>query len=272
MMELFLDGGLMKRWIWLSVLVVGIHTVLFCTIVFLGVLLPLPPDILLRVTVIELSLAMACLVLVLDKGYPQLEPFLLRVVKRLDPGPEYQGWRTWNPFQTSTMREICRHMTAAERTEVARRGLLLGRHLAVSSLLYLPALLAALTIESPLLLPLPALAAALVGAFAACRIVPLVAGWKGWLCSTEWSRAQGLTPEQFRITGVGGTILAWLLLIMVLAILVLFVVLALDEPLGELLDPVRTWGFALVSIGGGFGAVVTLMLLRRKVGAEGRSP
>ena len=40
--------------------------------------------------------------------------------------PQPADWRTWSPFQSRQVREICAHMTEAERRELSLRGALFG--------------------------------------------------------------------------------------------------------------------------------------------------
>ena len=105
---------------------------------------------------------------------------------------------TWSPFQSRQVRDICAHMTASERSQLATRGLVYGVWVFA-------------TVAGPLAFgwwwsastPLQVLAAALL-AIHVCA----VPGWqrrvRRFLCDTAWAQAQGLRPStlslfEFRI-------------------------------------------------------------------------
>ncbi|HEY1050913.1 MAG TPA: hypothetical protein VGE39_14180 [Prosthecobacter sp.] len=101
---------------------------------------------------------------------------------------------TWAPFQSLMVREICAHMTAAEKSAAAFRGGCYG--LWVAATLACPVSLAVST-RSPLLLGFAAL---LVLTHLLC--IPL---WlkmqRQFFCSTAWAREQGITPERLSLFG-----------------------------------------------------------------------
>jgi hypothetical protein len=273
-----------KRWIRLGVLLVSIQVIIGSAILFGGMLLSLPPEALVKAVAIAYFLPMVPLAVVfaLDEASTRFEKLFLKELERLDLQAQQQGRWTWNPFQSSTLKEIFRHMTPAERTEAARRGALMVRHLAVTVSLWIPALLVALTIESPLLLPLPALGAAFAGAFATRRLAPLVRGQKARLCSTEWSRAQGLTPERLHIVGIGGSILSAFAIVAAFVVQAVFLewyVTFVSEGFfcqtlaitwgGEPLVRLHPWSLVLLLASSfALGVGLALMLRRPNVGAK----
>jgi hypothetical protein len=101
-------------------------------------------------------------------------------------------WQTYSPFQSPEVRDICRNMTGAERSEVSRLGALYG-------------VWVGLTFGAPLGLafgyrsePFVAIAAAMVTVHLAW--LPL---WqrrqRRFLCSTAWARERGFTPGRLRL-------------------------------------------------------------------------
>jgi hypothetical protein len=100
---------------------------------------------------------------------------------------------------------------------------------------------------------------------------------KRWLCSTQWSRTQGFTPEELRFVGVAGTIFGLLVDITLLALFALLMEwsAALDSEgpfwqslaitwQGETLLRVRPWSLVLLLASSfGVGTVVALVLRNR---------
>jgi len=103
-----------------------------------------------------------------------------------------KNWKTWSPFQSPEVRDICAHMTDAERAEVSQRGG--GYGLWVAATFALP-LAFALTYRSLVAI---VIASILVTVHIVC--IPI---WqkcqKRFLCSTAWAREQGFTPERIRM-------------------------------------------------------------------------
>jgi predicted Ser/Thr protein kinase len=116
-------------------------------------------------------------------------------VPRLDAPQANQSpadWRTWSPFQPPEIREICAHMTEAERREGALRGMLFGLWNAAT--FFIPW---AIVFFAPKPLNwIFAPTALLVG----LAFYPL---WqrmtREFLASTIWARQQGIAPESLRM-------------------------------------------------------------------------
>jgi uncharacterized membrane protein len=104
------------------------------------------------------------------------------------------NWKTWSPFQSPEVREICVHMTDAERAQVAERGG--GYGFWVVATFALP-LAFALTSRSSV--------AIIIAAVLVSIHIVAIPFWqrrqKQFLCSTAWAREQGYTPERLRLFG-----------------------------------------------------------------------
>lgn len=113
-------------------------------------------------------------------------------------------WKTWSPFQSETPRNICAHMTPAEKSDAMSRAGRYGLWCAFSFAIPLNFLL--LPPFFPLLFPEPfglevkTAAAALVALHIAC--IPLwMKSQRRFLASTAWAREQGITPEGIKLFG-----------------------------------------------------------------------
>lgn len=99
---------------------------------------------------------------------------------------------TWSPFQSPAVREICSHMTEAEKSGAAARAALYGVWCAVSFAVPLPL---AFLVESKWLMLIAVL---LIVIHLAC--IPV---WhkmqRRYLCSTVWARAQGVSPDRLKL-------------------------------------------------------------------------
>jgi hypothetical protein len=104
---------------------------------------------------------------------------------------------TWSPFQSPEVLEICAHLTDAERNILARRGALNGVWLFVVPFI---AMFAAIQSGKAgfMVLLLGALAA-----FYATFVVITQQRNRAFLCSTDWARKQGMTPEELRLFSFG---------------------------------------------------------------------
>ena len=100
-------------------------------------------------------------------------------------------WETWSPFQSPEVRDICAHMTDAERAKASARGGAYGVWSAVTCALPLTL---AFTSRS---LGAIVVAAVLITIHIIC--IPI---WqkqqKRFLCSTDWAREHGITPDRLR--------------------------------------------------------------------------
>ena len=102
--------------------------------------------------------------------------------------PHPADWRTWSPFQSRQVREICAHMTDAERRELSLRGALFGIWNAAT--FFVPWAIAFYA-------PKP-----LNWFFAPTVLLVGLAFYPLWqrimrefLASTKWARQQGVAPE-----------------------------------------------------------------------------
>ena len=103
-----------------------------------------------------------------------------------------KDWKTWSLFQSQDVRDICAHMTAAEKAEASRRGGFYGLWVAVT--FAFPLSLAIVEMSQLLVV----IAAVLVVVHISC--IPI---WhkmqRRFLCSTSWARERGITPDRLRM-------------------------------------------------------------------------
>jgi hypothetical protein len=100
-------------------------------------------------------------------------------------------WKNWSPFQSAEAKEICAHLTTAERRSLQARGALVG--FAISVVPQLPLFLG----FSHWLGPDGTLIFALIGLIVVYFSVPFLhASIRRFLCNTEWARAQGYRPDE----------------------------------------------------------------------------
>ena len=109
------------------------------------------------------------------------------------PPPAKYNWRTWSPFQSPDVREICTHLTDAESNEIRRRGALSGIWLFVLPFLFLIA-----GIQSHNAGVLYATAGGLVLFYVGFVLISQMRN-RQFLCSTDWARKQGITPDKLRL-------------------------------------------------------------------------
>ena len=106
-------------------------------------------------------------------------------------------WETWSPFQPPEVREIYAHMTDAESAKASVRSAAYGLWVAVS---FAMPLASASTSRS---LGGVVIAAVLVTIHLVC--IPL---WqkqqRRFLCSTDWARERGITPDRLRMFAFRG--------------------------------------------------------------------
>ena len=109
------------------------------------------------------------------------------------PPPAKYNWRTWSPFQSPEVREICTHLTDAERNELMRRGALSGIWLFV-----LPFLMLMAGIQSHNAVVLFATAGGLVLFYVGFVLISWMRN-RQFFCATDWARKQGITPDKLRL-------------------------------------------------------------------------
>jgi hypothetical protein len=103
-------------------------------------------------------------------------------------------WRTWSPFQSDEVRQICAHMSSEEIEAAARRSRIYGSWVAWT--FALPIGFAVVDRSAVVI----ALAAILV-----CIHIAYVPLWRRstrrFLCDTKWAREQGIEPAQLKLFG-----------------------------------------------------------------------
>lgn len=106
-------------------------------------------------------------------------------------------WRTWSPFQSKIVRDICVNMTDAEKSTVTRRGATYGVWVAISFALPGPFLAMGL-LTGRLSMMFGMLGGLLILAHIAC--IPI---WqrrqRKFLCSTVWARENGIKPNSLKL-------------------------------------------------------------------------
>ena len=103
-------------------------------------------------------------------------------------------WQTWAPFQSADIRAISIHMTLAEKSAAAWQGALYGIWVAISVAIPVGVTVAHLSWATVFL-------AVLLAAVHILCIPIWQRKQKEFLCSTDWARSQGLTPERLRRFG-----------------------------------------------------------------------
>ncbi len=101
-------------------------------------------------------------------------------------------WKTWAPFRSAKVREICMHMTEAEERKGWRIGAFYGVWTAATF---------AIPLSQAVVFPnatLITVASILIILHIAC--VPLWLRWqRRYFCSTVWAKEQSLSPDRLRL-------------------------------------------------------------------------
>ena len=107
------------------------------------------------------------------------------------PEQLFPQWLMWAPFQSTQVREICTHMTDAEKREAQKRGLLFGFWNAAT--FFVPFFV---------IMGVPAPMGWVLGAGVFLLGLSFYPLWRRMereqLCGTAWARQQGLTPDQLK--------------------------------------------------------------------------
>ena len=103
-----------------------------------------------------------------------------------------RNWKTWAPFQSPEVREICAHMTEAEGRAASRRAALYGIWCGVT---FAGPVAVAFVIQTSAFI---AIVAVLISVHLGCRRVWLRLQ-RSFFCSTAWAREQGFTPGRLRL-------------------------------------------------------------------------
>ncbi len=108
-------------------------------------------------------------------------------------------WKTWSPFQSEKVRQICAHMTSAEKTATTLRGALYGFWTAATFAIPIGIITAQFLFAGRNAVVIVG-AAILIAIHSAC--IPL---WqqaqRRFLCNTSWAREQGFDPDQLKLFG-----------------------------------------------------------------------
>ena len=103
-------------------------------------------------------------------------------------------WMTWSPFQSKQTKEICAHMTAAERRKAAGMAALFG-------------FVFSIVLQSPIYFQMAGLLST-TRMWILCGLlfivlfasIPFVQRWsRSFLCNTEWARTHGIKPESLAL-------------------------------------------------------------------------
>jgi hypothetical protein len=110
------------------------------------------------------------------------------------------GNRTWSPFQSSQVKDICEHMSNSERKAAMKKSALFG------------ILIGIVPVVTSLILGITIFRSALNSLIACGVIFPILAAilWKKWypytvksqqrfLASTEWARSQNINADEIKL-------------------------------------------------------------------------
>ena len=119
-------------------------------------------------------------------------------VKDFD-GSAAMDWKTWSPFQSAAVKQICDHMTDSERFTAMRRGGQYGLWVAGTCVLPAFAVVGALGgLQSPTIIGIIGAIAVTLILVHICCIPAWLSAQRRFLCSTQWAREQGIRPENLR--------------------------------------------------------------------------
>jgi hypothetical protein len=104
-------------------------------------------------------------------------------------------WKTWSPFQSEDVRQICAHLSPDEKETLVQRSKNYGGWVAITAAM--PIAVAVMFHNTVVIV----LAAILVSIHLAC--IPL---WqksvRQSLCNTKWAREQRMDPAQLKLFGL----------------------------------------------------------------------
>ena len=103
------------------------------------------------------------------------------------------SWRSWSPLQSQTVKDICNHMTEDEKKAFTFCGARFGL---VVALFFAIPLSVSLSFLRTSLMGLPGLVLIVWIGFGIYILVQLRRKSKELLCSTQWAKSQGLTPDK----------------------------------------------------------------------------
>ena len=99
-------------------------------------------------------------------------------------------WRTWSPFQSQNVKTICEHMTTEEKKTITVYGMHSG---IIIASFHFPLIIALFFFRN-----YPFVIATIVLLIWIAMVFILLRHQrkgKELLCSTEWAKSQGITPE-----------------------------------------------------------------------------
>ncbi len=107
---------------------------------------------------------------------------------------------TWSPFQSDQVKEICQHMTKAERRKAVKRGALWGILIGIvpgmtALILGIVVFRSAMVVVTVCFLIFPLFALVLYKKW----LPNVVRSQQNFLASTEWAKSQGLKAEDIRL-------------------------------------------------------------------------
>lgn len=110
------------------------------------------------------------------------------------------GTNTWAPFQSDQVREICAHMTKAERRAAVKRGAVCGLLIAIIPGM-IGLILGAVVFRSALVVVTVCLFVFAVIALVLYKKWPphMVRSQQHVLASTQWARSQGIEAEDIQL-------------------------------------------------------------------------
>ena len=112
----------------------------------------------------------------------------------------FSGTNTWSPFQSDRVKQVCAHMTNAERRTAVKRGALWGLLIGlvpgmIALILGVVVFQSAVVVVTLCFLIFPLIALALNR-----RWLPnVVKSQQNFLASTEWAKSQGIKAEDVRL-------------------------------------------------------------------------
>jgi hypothetical protein len=140
------------------------------------------------------TLVLMCVGFLLIAWHGKPDPLTNKLLTFMERRLASKSWGTWSPFQSQSMRAICRHMTAEERTKTFRLGSRFAIRIAPTMVPLFCAQFVPFVVESAFILPAAALVAACSGVWYGHIVVSWREGVKVFLCSTEWATTQGISP------------------------------------------------------------------------------
>ena len=106
-------------------------------------------------------------------------------------------WKTWSPFQSRAVRDICATMTDTEKSSLRRRGMVYGVWCAIS--MALPLQFISIGLVTGSLNPTLTVAGALLIVAHIVCIPTWQRRQRQFLCNTLWARANSIEPDALKL-------------------------------------------------------------------------